>query len=346
MSITLIARRSRLSNAFTLVELLVVIAIIGVLVALLLPAVQAAREAARRAQCTNHLKQFGLAFLNHESQVGVLPSGGWGFKWVGDADSGLGDGQPGGWAYSILPFIERQNLFDLGSGGSPSDKLQGAITLMTTPRSEVQCPSRRAAELYPFNPGSIAWNKPRNPGLQSGNPPMPDEQIRDIVKSDYAANAGNLWQAYHGGPTHIDAYDSHTFPEEIDDTQGTIFFGRGLRIAEFVDGTSATIAVGEKYVSPDLYDSWTPAGDSLSMYIGLDPDVARWLGFDTLLQQDRVGLLHSFGFGSPHPGVVQFGMCDGSVQTVEIDADPLVLAQLANRADLGADLTPPQPPVR
>ena len=90
-------KRHGLRRAFTLVELLVVIAIIGILVALLLPAIQAAREAARRGQCQNHLKQIGIAFLNYESTHKSFPSGGWGWKWTGDPEGGTGERQPGGW---------------------------------------------------------------------------------------------------------------------------------------------------------------------------------------------------------------------------------------------------------
>src|SRR3954454_16603437 len=96
-------------GGFTLVELLVVIAIIGILVALLLPAIQAAREAARRSQCTNNLKQLSLGALNHEATFKAFPSSGLGYGWVGDPNYGSGRTQPGGWIYNVLPFIEEQS---------------------------------------------------------------------------------------------------------------------------------------------------------------------------------------------------------------------------------------------
>src|SRR5207247_3845548 len=114
--------KSRSRDGFTLVELLVVIAIIGVLVALLLPAVQAAREAARRMQCQNNLKQFGLAFQNHHDTIKHLPTNGYVCSCVGDPDLGFGIDQPGGWSFNILPFCEQKAIYDMAAGKAGQPK--------------------------------------------------------------------------------------------------------------------------------------------------------------------------------------------------------------------------------
>src|SRR5215813_5190356 len=154
-------RSSSGCSAFTLVELLVVIAIIGILIALLLPAVQAAREASRRSQCKNNLKQLGLAAQAHLLAQKAFPTGGWGWHWVGDPDRGYGINQPGGWTYSILSFIEGQTIRDIGRGlpyGTGAGKKYDALSLMQVQSlSTFVCPSRRAWPIGPILDPQI-WN--------------------------------------------------------------------------------------------------------------------------------------------------------------------------------------------
>src|SRR3954453_1883667 len=99
-------RRQPLHRGFTLVELLVVITIIGILMGLLMPALGAARESARQVQCKNNLHNIGLACNSHRTAWNAFPSGGWGWRWTADADMEFETSQPGGWAYSLWPYLD------------------------------------------------------------------------------------------------------------------------------------------------------------------------------------------------------------------------------------------------
>ncbi|QDU31892.1 Type II secretion system protein G precursor [Anatilimnocola aggregata] len=304
--------RVRLLAGFTLVELLVVIAIIGVLVALLLPAVQAARESARRTQCNNHLKQIGLAFHNHADTHGYFPSNGWGWSYVGDPDGGFAENQPGGWAYNILPFIEQNALHDLGLGPAGMAKLDALARMVETPVKFFHCPSRRPARPYV---------------IDSTHQPVNSSPITAGAKVDYGVNCGDgSINQDGGGSSGVAAHDPNVWT-------GISFRKSKVRMSQVLDGTSNTLMVGEKYLNPVFYTTGTDQADNENLYVGLNNDNSRSTnaGFFPPLQ-DRKGL-SNYSFGSAHASGFNAVMCDGSVRLIQYTIDEDNYRYLGNRMD-------------
>jgi prepilin-type N-terminal cleavage/methylation domain-containing protein len=314
--------RGRKSPAgFTLVELLVVIAIIGILIALLLPAVQAAREAARRTQCQNNLKQLGLGAMGHEDVHGFLPTGGWGERWNGDPNRGFGESQPGSWCFTILPFIEQQQVFDIGKGltGTPTGNLGAALKkTMATPVAVFACPSRRSGIAYPHHSNHDYTNTPTP---------------KFAGRSDYAGNIGVPPFCENGGPPGPVYEGGDSFVEWIDKSlmMGVIFQRSELPFNRIKDGLSNTFFVGEKAMNASEYHGSTNGGDSETMYAGFSSNSLRTAYYPP--EQDAPGLNASCVFGSTHPAGLNFAICDGSVQFITYNIELEMFRRLANRND-------------
>ena len=332
-----VSKRKR--AAFTLVELLVVIAIIGVLVALLLPAVQAAREASRRSQCLNQLKQLALASLNHESAHRHFPTGGWGWKWQGEPEGGYGEKQPGGWAFNLLAFAEQTQLRNLVSGIAKSDRAAreaAMLKLVQTPVAAFNCPSRRPLQLYAVST--------HNPYLAENLRSCTGASGCTVARSDYAANAGNGTTYGEDGPE--DAGAAAAYTQWVTDLHNGVIFQRSaLRIAEIVDGTSNTALIGEKYMNPERYENGTDRADDQNIFVGHDQDTLRYTGTTNtagvsrafLPIQDRTGFdfpSDEPNFGSAH-SVLNMAFCDGSGRAIDFEVDPAVFFKYGGRDDDG-----------
>ncbi|MDO4575709.1 MAG: DUF1559 domain-containing protein [Planctomycetia bacterium] len=306
---------------FTLVELLVVIAIIGMLVGLLLPAVQQAREAARQMQCSNHLKQLGLATLNFEAMHRHYPSGGWWACWTGDPDAGMSNKQMGGWAYSLLPYLEQNALFQLGADGDPGTETAtqkaGAAQRSAVVLPIWFCPSRRSAKLYE-NLGSQKNSNSISGGAckidYAGN--MGTNQVHDkSLNQSYATCIQNLW-------------DTHS------SSKGMMFTLSQVTQSMVRDGTSNTILLGEKYVDPEVYETATSSSDNKCAYSGADWGVLRIVATWRPPFQDRSQYMsQSDNMGSAHSGAVGVVLGDGSVQRISYSIDINTWANLGARND-------------
>lgn len=342
-------------RGFTLVELLVVIAIIGVLVALLLPAVQAAREAARLKQCVNNLKQMGLGFTNHESSHGYLPSSGWGWHWQPDPSGGYGKNQPGGWAYNILAFIEMQSLRNLGVNftGTAADreKRPDLIPLVSTPIPLFNCPSRRQPIAYALVRNSFLGFNLKACAVPSCT----------VARTDYAANGGNVIAIEEEGPSSYASAANYNWrfdpsSKSFNPTSGAlngITYQRSqIKIKRITDGTSNTAMVGEKYVMPERYFNGEAPDDDQNIFGAHDRDVVRYtaagavnadgtprlpvpVGLQRLPRRDTPGLVsdETYWFGSNHVSGINMVFCDGSVRHISFDVDPEVWRLYGGRDD-------------
>lgn len=298
--------------AFTLVELLVVIAIIGILVALLLPAIQAAREAARRTQCANHLKQFAIATQVHADARKELPIGHQRWKHGTPGDGGDGTPKAGGWAWSafLLPYIEETTLYDqidfglpLGNTADTSAAQQQNTIVCQTPISIARCPSDVLEPTLPT-------------GLASG-----PARLAAQATTSYKANGGPFEDNYtdkNKGPA------TGAFAQERGPSRGHV------KMKHITDGTSKTIAYGEtcfrySYLRPpddvDFFSfygamNWNraEAGNTYRVMSTGESRINPADSFVTLWPQ--VG---REAFGSYHSGGAQFVYLDGSVQFINED---------------------------
>lgn len=289
---------SRRHRGFTLVELLVVIAIIGVLVALLLPAVQSAREAARRMQCTNNLKQFGLAFHNHHDTYSFFPSGGEGWTYAPDYNGNGGPEiaprQRAGWGFQVLTYVEQQAVW---TGANQPDVAARQRQAIGTAIPVFYCPSRRASP-QPLPPVD-AWYGP------SGS--------YSHAQTDYAGSNGEQTGVI--------------VPTRADQTWGD---AGSISFANITDGTSNTLLLGEKRLNIANLNIYQ--GDDNEGYTsGWDHDVIRNTGVVPL--PDRRTGDGEQRFGSSHPGGMNIVLADGSVRFLTFNIDATTFQRLGQRND-------------
>jgi len=314
--------KPRGQSGFTLVELLVVIAIIGILVALLLPAIQAAREAARRTQCINNLKQIGLACQNFHDTYKTLPANRWRDKHAT-------------WFAAIMPFMEASSEFQLWDFN----------------RQYREPANRRARTVYV--PGYFCPS--RRGGGSEGLliPPTVSGLTAQGSTGDYAGNFGISTSGTNNSPDPttgsyvVDNFGTIVSPRCFSSVNSSPCpnFKSGVAFRHITDGTTKTFLAGEKQVPPTQYaksvlpDGTTTVADE-SIYEGdyvTNHSRAAAVAYPPAPSGDYEGdgtagrPFWDFLFGSNHPGVTQFVFCDGSARAVQVDVDLVVYEAAATR---------------
>jgi len=310
--------RAKNPRGFTLIELLVVIAIIAVLVSLLLPAVQQAREAARRTQCKNNLKQIGLAMHNYHDTYNVFPPG-WVSSYVATAD-----GEPTIWSWGafILPQIEQGTLYNTVQPGTyriDQNLLAGGARAqaMITPIAAFRCASDTGPATNNWGVANYSGvDDSYNRNLNDGTNKIPGATSNYVLNADTGdSNTPSMVAAvgFYGPPLGIGFQNSR------------------IGIRDITDGTSNTILVGER--------AWQLKGLSIGAGNALGFAPASSFGASYLNKQCRaclavigipywginqtvVNAVHqSRGYSSPHAGGVQFLMGDGAVRFISENID-------------------------
>ncbi len=321
--------RAQKTRGFTLVELLVVIAIIGVLVALLLPAIQAAREAARRNQCVNNLKQQGLALQMHHDARKLFPQGrnattpgpGVPNPPVGTPATPLGVS----WAFQLLPYMEQNAIYDaLVETARVDDPLNA--TAMRSPVNVYFCPSRR--------------NPTADRDFDNDDAAPPAESKGVAAGGDYAGNAG-LFRNYGNGNPAGEPPGIHG---------GVLYSFSRNSIRHVSDGTALSLGIGEKYISTEDEARASPGfvEDRMHYFQG-DTAFFSADNMETILAGTECGIAHGQAptdpavdcdveelreqFGSQHAQLCNFVFLDGHVQGIQQGVDLLVLQRLSTISD-------------
>lgn len=316
-------------RAFTLVELLVVIAIIGTLVGLLFPAIQQVREAARRTQCKNRLRQIGLATTMFHDSHQAFPPARLFPKMFGVAPYDKGSNQPT-WLVRILPFIEQKAFFDQWDlNANYEEQLAEAVS---RPVELFLCPSRRGIN----NAVAPTQNQDVLVTAPCGCGGWMNVQVVGGATGDYAGNHGDLSPGSIG--SHTDYYWGGNGTGVIissqakEDSEGKLHWIDRVDFGSIPDGTSNTVLAGELHVAPENLNTVPFNGP---IYNGEDLAAFTRVGGPgaPLMARNQERTSPVLGFGSWHPGICNFVFSDGSTRSVDNWVDTVTLGRMCHRYD-------------